>query len=77
MNRKFTAGGLGEVPGGNFLAMLMIQQEGVEYPEREIGGPLLPVFKTMETPEHLIDEMSFTMQDGQIDFVGGPIFSAH
>ena len=70
---------VGEKPGGGFYAMLMVEEEGVEYPERNIatGGPLLPVFKTLETPEHLIYEMGYTLPDGHVDFFGGPIFSAY
>ncbi|QHI70359.1 hypothetical protein [Tichowtungia aerotolerans] len=70
---------IGEVPGGGYMALLMVQEEGVEYPERDLstGGPLLPVFKTMETPEHLIDEMMYTLPSGHVDLYGGPIFSAH
>ena len=70
---------LGEIPGGGFSAMLCVEQEGVDYPERDIpgGGPLLPIFRTMETPEHIIDEMSYAMPDGQVDFFGGSIFSAY
>lgn len=70
---------IGEIPGGAFYSMLMVEEEGVEYPEREIatGGPLLPVFKTLETPEHLIDEMGYTLPEGHVDFYGGPIFSAY
>ena len=68
---------IGEVPGGGYLAMLMVEEEGVEYPEREIGGPLLPVFKTLETPAHLLDEIRYTLPVGQVDLTGGPIFSAY
>lgn len=70
---------IGEIPGGGFFAMLCVEEEGVEYPERDIptGGPLLPVFKTMETPEHLIYEMGYTLPEGFADFEGGPIFSAY
>ena len=68
---------IGEIPGGGFYAMLMVEEEGVEHPEREFGGPLLPVFKTLETPEHLIYEMGYTLPDGHVDFFGGSIFSAY
>lgn len=68
---------VGERPGGTFTAMLCVQQEGVEYPEREMGGPLLPIFKTAPTPQHLIDEMSYTLPEGHVDFYGGPIFSVY
>jgi hypothetical protein len=68
---------VGELPGGTFAAMLCVEQEGVEYPEREFGGPLLPIFKTAPPPPHIIDEMSFTLPEGHVDFEGGPIFSVY
>jgi len=68
---------IGELPGGEFCSMVCVEEEGVEYPEREIGGPLLPIFKTALPPEHLIDEMSYLLPEGQVDFTGGPIFSVY
>jgi hypothetical protein len=68
---------VGEIPGGGFYSMLCVQQEGIDYPEREIGGPLLPVFKTLETPEHLVYEMGYTLPEGHVDLHGGPIFNVY
>ena len=68
---------IGDPPGGSFYAMLCVQEDGVDYPEREMGGPLLPIFKTAPTPSHLIDEMAYTLPDGQVDFEGGPEFSVY
>ena len=68
---------LGAAPGGGFQAMLCVQEDGVEYPERDDGGLVLPVFKTVETPQHLVYEMGYTLPEGLVDFEGGPIFSAY
>jgi hypothetical protein len=68
----------GEQPGGGFKAMLVVQEEGVEYPDREkVGGPLLPIFKTSPTPQSVIDEMSYHIGPGWVDFTNGPIFSVY
>ena len=36
---------LGEWPGGDFKAWLMIEKEGVEYEKDTKGNPILPIFK--------------------------------
>ena len=36
---------IGEWPGGDFKAYLMIQKEGVEYEKDAKGNPILPIFK--------------------------------
>jgi hypothetical protein len=41
---------LGEVPGGAFLAHLMIEEHGVEYAEDASGNPILPVFQVVAAP---------------------------
>jgi hypothetical protein len=69
---------IGEQPGGGFSAMLCVQQEGVEYPDRaHLPGPLLPVFKTAPTPQHIIDQISYYLPQGSIDLTGGPIFNVY
>jgi len=40
---------LGEVPGGQFMAFLMVQEKGVEYKQNPAGYPILPVFQIMPT----------------------------
>ena len=68
----------GEQPGGGFTSMLLVQQEGVEYPERDrLSGPLLPIFKTAEVPQHILDEMYYYTPPGVVDFTNGPIFSVY
>jgi len=49
---------VGERPGGRFYCRLLIEQEGVEYPKREDGMLILPVFKTVKTiPPKLVEKM--------------------
>lgn len=40
---------IGESPGGYFSALLYIQEKGVTYPSRSVGGLALPVFQTSPT----------------------------
>jgi hypothetical protein len=37
---------ISEVPGGNFGAVLMIEEQGAEYKKSSTGSPILPVFRT-------------------------------
>lgn len=68
----------GEQPGGGFAAVVYIQQEGVEYPERpHMPGPILPIFKTAPVPQHIVDEIEYYTGAGEVDITGGPIFSVY
>jgi hypothetical protein len=49
----------------------------VEYPENKYGGPILPAFKTMPIPSHIIDEIEYVVIPGDTDLESGPIFSAY
>ena len=64
-------------PGGLFYMMLLVEEYGVEYPENEQGHPILPVFKMMEMPEHIKDEIKHHLIPGQADLDSGPIFSIY
>jgi hypothetical protein len=68
---------ISEVPGGTFSMMLFVQQEGVEYAETDDGAPILPIFKTMPTPPHLIDEIKYGTIPGRYDLEGGPLFGIY
>ena len=69
---------LGEHPGGTFRAMLAVQEEGVEYPDRDpYPGPLLPIFKTAPTPRHLVDQIQYMLPPGVVDITNGPVFSRY
>jgi len=66
-----------EVPGGDFFLHLLVEEEGVDYPKNRHGAPLLPIFKTMETSVHLLDEMKYLTYENEVDLTGGSLFSAH
>lgn len=69
---------LGEEPGGEFWAMLAVQEEGVEYAERPyLPGPLLPIFKTAPTPQNLVDQILYLLPPGVVDITNGPIFNLY
>ncbi len=69
---------LGEEPGGEFWAMLAVQEEGVEYPERPyLPGPLLPVFKTAPMPQHLIDQIQYMLAPGVVDLTNNLVFNRY
>jgi len=68
---------ISEVPGGEFQMSLLVEEEGVDYPENYRGDPILPIFKTMPTPPHLIDEITYLMPVGEADLENGPIFSVY
>lgn len=65
---------IGEVPGGNFAAMLMVEVEGVEYERNKQGGPILPMFMTSEPSAGLIDAISEHLIPGEACVTNGPIF---
>ncbi len=68
---------MGEVPGGMFQATILVEEQGVEYPENDQGTPILPIFKTMKLPPHMIDEIKYTLVPGEADLESGPIFSVY
>jgi len=65
-----------EVPGGWFFAMLLIQEFGVDYPKNKYDAPILPIFKTMEFPEHIIEEIKYGLIPGDAS-LDGPVFSVY
>ena len=65
---------IAEIPGGTFSMMLLIEEEGVNYAINDHGAPILPIFKTIRTPEHLIDEIKYGTVANRYDLAGGPLF---
>ena len=65
---------IGEVPGGEFSAMLVVEEEGVEYEKNKQGGPVLPMFTTAEPPADLIDEILKHLVAGEVGLTNLPIF---
>lgn len=66
----------GDTGGAWTQATLTIQEFGKEYPTNEDGAPILPVFKTAEIPQHLIDEIQHSMIEGEASF-DGPLFNMY
>ena len=64
--------------GGHWTqATLTIQKQGESYSKNKDGYPILPVFKTAEIPQHLIDELTYTMIDGEADLEDGELFNVY
>ena len=68
---------IGEFPGGGFCALLLVQVEGVDYPKNDRGTPILPMFKTAEPPQHIIDEMDYSLVEGECSLTNGPVFNTY
>jgi hypothetical protein len=68
---------MGEDIGGRTSAMINVQEFGVEYPKNQNGMPILPAFKTAPIPQHIVDEINYSLIPGESDLTGGPIFSAY
>jgi hypothetical protein len=65
---------IGEVPGGAFCSMLLVEVEGVEYERNRQNMPILPIFKTMEPSLDLIDAIGEHLTPDEASITGGPIF---
>jgi len=65
---------IGEVPGGVFASMLLVEVEGVKYPKNKFGGPILPMFKTNEPSPDLIDAIYYNLYPGEASVTNGPVF---
>jgi len=64
----------GEQPGGWFYAMLLVEEEGREYPINYCNGPILPMFKTMEPSLDLIEKIHGDLVPGEACVTNGPVF---
>ncbi len=65
---------LGEVPGGVFSSMLVVEVEGVDYEMNKRGGLILPMFKMGEPGLDLLDAIYYNLYSGEATPVGGPVF---
>ena len=65
---------IGEVPGGEFSAMLAVEVEGVDYPLSKHGNPILPMFKTAEPTHDLLDAIYYNLARDEATPIGGPVF---
>jgi len=64
----------GEWAGGYVSGMLLVEVEGVEYPESDQGGPLLPVFKTEEFTRDTLEQIMRYLPEGECNLTNGPVF---
>ncbi len=65
---------LGEQPGGNFCAMLVVEEFGAEYETNPQNESLLPIFRTSEMTHDVADAILEHLVPGEADVFGGPIF---
>jgi hypothetical protein len=65
----------GEVPGGHFSMMLVVEEEGVEYEKNYQNGPILPMFKTEEPNHDAQDRIYELLVEGEAAVTGGPVFN--
>ncbi len=65
---------IGECPGGQFCAQLLVEVEGVDYERNNQGGPILPMFTT-ETPSwEMLDTIYEHLVRGEATLTNGPVF---
>ena len=65
----------GEADGGLFAAMLVVEEEGVEYPKNIEQGPMLPVFKTAELSLDQVDVIFADLNENHYAVTNGSVFS--
>lgn len=68
---------IGEVPGGQFCAYLVVEDERIDYPENRDGMKILPIFKTAELPEQVKDKIKYTLIDGEADLDSDLMFNVY
>ena len=64
----------GEYTGGSLSAILLVEVDGVEYPQTRQGGPLLPIFKTEELTLDMREEIRKLLSEGECSLTNGPVF---
>ncbi len=61
--------------GGQACLMLAVEEQGVEYPRRMMGGgPTFPAFKTAEPSHDLLDAIYQNLVSGEVSLTNGPVF---
>ncbi len=65
---------IGEQPGGNFAAMLLVEVDGVEYETNPQNQKFLPIFRTAPTTHAVADAIMEHLVEGEADVFGGPVF---
>ena len=67
----------GEIPGGQFCAYLVVEDEAEDYAENQQGMPILPVFKTAEIPDRIKDKIKYTLIKGEADLDSDLMFNVY
>lgn len=67
----------GDTGGAWTQCTLTIEQKGEMYPLNPDGYPILPAFKTAEIPQHIIDEISYSMLEGEADLTSDVIYNVY
>ncbi|MCK5676101.1 MAG: hypothetical protein KAH99_03695, partial [Verrucomicrobia bacterium] len=65
---------IGEFGGGGFAAMLLVEEQGVEYEKNSRGAPILPIFKTAELEPDVVDSIYSYLAEGEACITNGPVF---
>ena len=65
---------LGEIPGGVFSSMLVVEVKDAEYENNRQNGPILPMFKTAEPSRDLMDSIYKDLVPGEASVTNGPVF---
>lgn len=68
---------IGEIPGGQFCAYLVVQDEAENYAQNQQGMPILPIFKTAEIPDRVKDKIKYTLIDGEADLDSDLMFNVY
>jgi hypothetical protein len=68
---------IGEIPGGEFCAYLVVEDAEEDYAENQQGMPILPVFKTAEIPERIKDKIRYTLIRGEADLDSDLMFNVY
>ncbi|MEN8254627.1 MAG: SHD1 domain-containing protein [Verrucomicrobiota bacterium] len=61
--------------GGEGCLMLAVEEKGVEYEKRTVGGPTFPAFKTAELSHDSLDAIYKYLVPGEVNLTNGPVFN--
>ncbi|WP_372795870.1 SHD1 domain-containing protein [Pontiella sp.] len=65
---------IGEQPGGNFVAMLLVEVDGAEYETNPQNQKFLPIFRSAPTTHDVADAIMEHLVPGEADVLRGPVF---
>jgi hypothetical protein len=68
---------IGEIPGGQFCAYLVVEDAAEDYARNQEGMPILPVFRTAEIPDRVKDKIKYTLIDGEADLDSDLMFNVY